>query len=136
MTRDDLKEKVAFAIMSRFIRADMHEPAILSDGTRQWMVDHYGELAEAALSAIEGAGMAVVPVDTLRELAAEEVYNAYHAGIEIDGQWMDGGRSEGEWLRDQLGLDDGHHEKSAVWDALPGLVERRVSAMVEAGRVR
>lgn len=63
MTRDELKEKVATAIMSRFVKPDMHETVTRADGSKQWRVDHFGEMAEAALSAIEASGMAVVPVE-------------------------------------------------------------------------
>lgn len=71
MTRDELKEKVATAIMSRFVKPDMHETVTWADGSKQWRVDHFGEMAEAALSAIEASGMAVVPVEPDDERLAD-----------------------------------------------------------------
>lgn len=137
MTRDELKEKVARAIRFHVkVDATGLTPVI----TSHWLFG-FEKAAEATLSAIEAEGMAVVPVNTLREMVCEEVYSAYHAGIAVNGEWMDGGRSEGQWLRRQLGLEDGRHPMKSVWDALPELVERRVkklqvTAMVEAGRLK
>lgn len=70
MTRDELKEKVATAIMSRFFKPDMHETVTWADGSKQWRVDHFGEMAEAALTAIEASGMAIVPMEATEGVLA------------------------------------------------------------------
>lgn len=70
MTRDELKEKVATAIMNRFIKPDMHETVAWADGSKQWRFDHFGEMADVALSAIEDASMTVVPVEATEGVLA------------------------------------------------------------------
>ncbi|MGP2493326.1 hypothetical protein ACTDI4_17075 [Mesorhizobium sp. PUT5] len=65
--------------------------------------------------------------EALREHVTENVWNAYHIGIERDGRWMDGARSEGEWLARELELPDGWNDAALVKSMLPGLVGRIVA---------
>lgn len=63
----------------------------------------------------------------------ENVWNAYNIGIEQDGRWMDGARSEGEWLASELGLEPGWHDAATIKAELPALVERIVARAALAG---
>jgi hypothetical protein len=65
--------------------------------------------------------------EALKEHVTENVWNAYHIGIERDGRWMDGARSEGEWLASELGLPSGWNDASLVKSMLPGLVNRIIA---------
>lgn len=87
MTRDELKEKVATAIMSRFVKPDMHETVTWADGSKQWRVDHFGEMAEAALSAIEASGMAVVPVEATAQPVSAGVRHRLETTIDGANNW-------------------------------------------------
>ncbi len=65
--------------------------------------------------------------EALCEHVTENVWNAYHIGIERDGRWMDGARSEGEWLARELELPDGWNDAALVKSMLPGLINRIVT---------
>ncbi len=65
--------------------------------------------------------------EALLEHVSENVWNAYHIGIERDGRWMDGARSEGEWLARELELPDGWNDAALVKSMLPGLINRIVT---------
>jgi hypothetical protein len=66
----------------------------------------------------------------LKEYVGEAVWNAYHAGIERDGTWWDGGMSDAEWLERELGLKlQERHDQKAIQDAFPALVERLIEAI-------
>ncbi len=75
--------------------------------------------------------------EALCEHVTENVWNAYHIGIERDGRWMDGARSEGEWLARELELPDGWNDAALVKSMLPGLVDRIVArAAIRAMEVK
>lgn len=86
---------------------------------------------EPYLQALDG--WVLVPKDRYRELVEEELWNAFNCGIERDSKWMDGGRSEGEWLVQKLGLpDDGWHDAEVMKGMMAAAVD---SAMLAAGGV-
>lgn len=127
MTRDELKEKVARAIASRLetegyvIRDDDGE--VFGDRyAGSWQRLHITPLAEAALSAIEDASMAVVPVEPdderladLPEHPVEAMHRAWRTTRPsgVCGQTMD-----------------------AVWRNKYAREMVAYRAMIEAGRVR
>lgn len=78
----------------------------------------------------DGIEWVVVPRGRYRELVAEELWNAFNCGIERGGKWMDGGRSEGEWLIRELGLpsDDGWHDAEVMKGMMAAAVDRAMLA--------
>lgn len=58
----------------------------------------------------------------LAEAIEETLWDAYNIGFERNGQWMDGARSEGEWLQRELGLEDGiRHDAAMIRERIPAL---------------
>jgi hypothetical protein len=56
---------------------------------------------------------------------------AYYCGIERDGKWMDLAMSDGEWLREQCGLDDpGWHDAEEVKRRMPGAAQKFVDSVI------
>jgi len=68
----------------------------------------------------------------LRESIGDNMWNAYHIGIVKDGKWMDGGMSDAEWLRRELGLSDGWHDAEAIQDAIPAAAANAVARVVRS----
>lgn len=65
----------------------------------------------------------------LAELIGEVVWNAYNVGIvRADGKWIDGGMSDAEQLRADLGFADVPQDAEALRAAIPGLIARKVEA--------
>lgn len=122
MTRDELKEKVALAIARESVDdLDMFR-GINGEDAFQALIKQSHDHAEAALSAIEAAGMAVVPVEPdderladLPEHPVEAMHRAWRTTRPsgVCGQTMD-----------------------AVWRNKYAREMVAYRAMVEAGRVR
>jgi len=72
----------------------------------------------------------------LLESVTDELWSAYNIGIERDGRWMDGARSEGEWLAREAGLGDGWHDAGALKLAIPDIARKVVAARVAAAAIR
>jgi len=70
--------------------------------------------------------------EALHESIEDNCWNAYHIGIVKDGQWMDGGMSDAEWLRRELGLADGWHDAAAIQDAIPVFAANAVARVVRS----
>jgi hypothetical protein len=68
----------------------------------------------------------------LRESIEDNMWNAYHIGIVKDGKWMDGGMSDAEGLRRELGLADGWHDAEAIQDAIPAAAANAVARVVRS----
>jgi len=68
----------------------------------------------------------------LRESIGDNMWNAYHIGIVKDGKWMDGGMSDAEGLRRELGLADGWHDAEAIQDAIPAAAANAVARVVRS----
>ena len=56
----------------------------------------------------------------------ENLWNAYHVGIERDGKWMTGCMSDAEWLERECGLDPvvGWHDAKHVQSLIPVAARR------------
>lgn len=66
----------------------------------------------------------------LRDSLTENAWNAYYCGVtRAGGKWMDGGRSEGEWLRRELDLGDGWHACAEIQRRIPDVVEKQIAAL-------
>jgi len=106
--------------------------------------NYRGRLADAAIAAIiplvraaerERDALAAENARlqaALRESIEDNMWNAYHIGIVKDGKWMDGGMSDAEGLRRELGLADGWHDAEAIQDAIPAAAANAVARVVRS----
>lgn len=68
----------------------------------------------------------------LEESIYGEMMAAYHVGVERDGKWMDCARSEGEWLRGELGVTEpGWHDAETIKAMIPEAARRSARATLE-----
>jgi hypothetical protein len=102
------------SLKARISELEANEKAyeeIIGPMTYRQVADRIGEL-EAAL----------------RESLTDNAWNAYNCGItRADGKWMDGGMSDAEWLKRELGLGDGWHDATMIRNRIPEVVEKQIA---------
>lgn len=87
MTRGELKEKVAMAVTNVSRLRDGRQPLLSLDGLLPYDRELALDRAEAALSVIEGAGLAVVPVEATAQPVSTAVRHRLETAIDGANNW-------------------------------------------------
>jgi len=94
------------------------------------LINEFGHISRRAEAAETSLATLKAENERLRSLLmahiTDNLWNAYHAGFERDGTWIDGGMSDAEWLQRELGLEPGRHSAEMIKASIPEVAAKLV----------